>query len=210
MQQKLYRNDHDKMIGGVCSGLADYLKIEVSVLRVLLVIVTVILVASPILAYIILWVVLPVNPNRFQRFDHYFNSGNNPSGMPNDHSNFNKAGTDDFNKWNAANFNYNQNPLGEEFQYKKSDSTKRVFGAVLLIIGLLLLVNQLDIIPRWFDMFDLWPVALIVIGLCFFIKSKEDKDWENFKNANGADATEADTFKNKEDDSQINSNVKPD
>lgn len=207
MQQKLYRNDHDKMIGGVCSGLADYLKIEVSLLRILLVVVTVILVASPILAYIILWIVLPVNPNRYQRFEQFFNQPNNPSGIPNDYSSFNSANADANSKWNTPDFGFNPEAHQSEFKIEKNNSSKRIFGAVLLGIGLLLLVDQLDIIPHWFDVFDLWPVALIVIGLCFFLKSKEDKDWERFKKATNAGTTPFQEPSAKESKNEENRNV---
>jgi phage shock protein C len=57
---RLFRNTNDKMIGGVASGLAEYLKIDVSILRVLFVLAFFIPKPFPIaLMYIILWIVMP-------------------------------------------------------------------------------------------------------------------------------------------------------
>jgi phage shock protein PspC (stress-responsive transcriptional regulator) len=55
----LYRNENDKVLGGVCSGLAYYLKIDPAIVRVLFALVTLGGFGSGIPLYIILWIVLP-------------------------------------------------------------------------------------------------------------------------------------------------------
>jgi len=55
--KRLYRDLNDRMIGGVCSGLAAYFHIDTVWIRLLFVIV-VISGLSP-LAYIILWIIIP-------------------------------------------------------------------------------------------------------------------------------------------------------
>jgi phage shock protein PspC (stress-responsive transcriptional regulator) len=52
---RLYRNTDDKILGGVCSGLANYLGIDPVILRILFVI----LMAPLFWVYLILWVVVP-------------------------------------------------------------------------------------------------------------------------------------------------------
>jgi phage shock protein C len=50
----------DKMIAGVCAGIAEYFGWEVTLFRVVFVIVSILSVAFPgILVYIVLWVVMP-------------------------------------------------------------------------------------------------------------------------------------------------------
>ena len=50
----------DKMIAGVCAGIAEYFGWEVTLFRVLYVIVSILSVAFPgILVYIVLWAVMP-------------------------------------------------------------------------------------------------------------------------------------------------------
>ncbi len=58
MNKKLYRSEKDKMIGGVCGGLAQYFSIDVTIIRVLFALI-VIYGGSGLILYIILWIVVP-------------------------------------------------------------------------------------------------------------------------------------------------------
>jgi len=56
----LRRSRQHRLIGGVCGGLADWLGWDVTLVRVLYVIISIISAAFPgLLAYIILWIVMP-------------------------------------------------------------------------------------------------------------------------------------------------------
>lgn len=57
--RKLYRDPDDKTVGGVCSGLAHYLNVDVVLIRVLFVI-ALIMGGAGFWAYIIIWIVAPV------------------------------------------------------------------------------------------------------------------------------------------------------
>lgn len=50
---------HDRVLGGVCSGLADFLGVDVTLVRVLAVIGTLLGFGTIALAYVVLWVLLP-------------------------------------------------------------------------------------------------------------------------------------------------------
>ena len=56
--KKLERNPMNKVIGGVCSGLADYFNLDVALLRVLFVI-ALLFASFGFWLYVILWMVLP-------------------------------------------------------------------------------------------------------------------------------------------------------
>jgi phage shock protein PspC (stress-responsive transcriptional regulator) len=58
-KRRLYRDTSDKFIGGVCSGIAAYLNIDPSIVRILFAIITFGGFGLGFLAYIILWIVLP-------------------------------------------------------------------------------------------------------------------------------------------------------
>jgi len=58
MSKKLYRSETDIMVGGVCGGLAEYFQIDSTIVRLLFVL-AVIYGGSGLLAYIILWIVIP-------------------------------------------------------------------------------------------------------------------------------------------------------
>lgn len=55
----LYRNQNDKMIGGVCSGIGAYLKIDTTLVRVLFVLLAFGAFGTGVVLYIVLWAILP-------------------------------------------------------------------------------------------------------------------------------------------------------
>ncbi len=56
----LSRNGNDKILGGVCSGLANYLKIDPTIVRILFALITLGGFGAGVLVYIIMWIILPV------------------------------------------------------------------------------------------------------------------------------------------------------
>lgn len=63
MQDKLTRSRSDRILGGVCSGLARYFNIDTTIVRIVFV-VAVLSGVSPLL-YLVLWVVMPEEPLSF-------------------------------------------------------------------------------------------------------------------------------------------------
>ncbi|MCB0497907.1 MAG: PspC domain-containing protein [Cyclobacteriaceae bacterium] len=60
MERKLVRTVNDKIIAGVCGGIAKYLGWDPAIVRLLYVLVSIFSVAFPgILVYIVLWIVMP-------------------------------------------------------------------------------------------------------------------------------------------------------
>jgi len=57
-KRRLYRDSGDKMIGGVCSGIANYLNIDPAIVRILFAIIS-FGGGFGFLAYILLWIILP-------------------------------------------------------------------------------------------------------------------------------------------------------
>jgi phage shock protein C len=55
----LVRNRDNRIIAGVCAGLADYLGMDVNVVRLLVAVVTVFTAGTAILAYLVAWAVIP-------------------------------------------------------------------------------------------------------------------------------------------------------
>ncbi|HTP12536.1 MAG TPA: PspC domain-containing protein [Bacteroidota bacterium] len=61
MNKRLYRSPREKMLGGVCGGLAEYFEVDPVLIRILFV-VAVFVGGSGILAYIICWIIIPEEP----------------------------------------------------------------------------------------------------------------------------------------------------
>lgn len=57
--KRLLRSRSDRMLGGVCGGVAEYLGIDSTLLRILVVVGTVVGFGSLLLAYVIGWILIP-------------------------------------------------------------------------------------------------------------------------------------------------------
>ena len=153
--KKLHRSRTDKMVAGVAGGLAEYFNIDPVIVRVLFVI-TVFVGGGGILAYIILWIVLPEAP-------YEYSSQNAES------SEKKKETSTGSNKNSAENGFENVNFNGVIESAK--DNRKILGGAILIGIGMLFLLDNL--IPR-FDAGDYWPLILIGVGVGIIIKSQNN------------------------------------
>lgn len=59
--KKLYRKTNDQMLAGVCAGLADYLGLDLAIVRLIFVLLF-FFGGHGILIYVILWILMPVQP----------------------------------------------------------------------------------------------------------------------------------------------------
>ena len=60
--KKLYRSNTDRMIAGVCGGLADYINIDPTIIRLIFV-VLLLMGTGGFWIYIILWAIVPLPPD---------------------------------------------------------------------------------------------------------------------------------------------------
>lgn len=151
MERKLMRTKNNQMIGGVCTGLAEYFNTDVTLVR-----------AGFLLAffgagfgfliYLILWVILPENLNNF----------NTANTMNNENP----------NQFDAK-FDENLSPGTDGFRPYENQPSKRqnsaVGGYILLGLGVLFLINNFTDIH--FD--KLWPIILIVVGAYILLKQRD-------------------------------------
>jgi phage shock protein C len=56
--KRLYRSKKDRMIGGVCGGIAEYFKIDPTIIRILAIIIA-LTYGTGLLAYLIAWIIIP-------------------------------------------------------------------------------------------------------------------------------------------------------
>ncbi|MBR6337893.1 MAG: PspC domain-containing protein [Ruminococcus sp.] len=88
-QKRLYKNSDNKMICGVCAGLAEYFNIDVSIVRILVVLLA-FGCGSGLLAYIVAAIILPEKKEVFSGSlgqnnyaDGSYNSYDNPGSSDN-------------------------------------------------------------------------------------------------------------------------------
>lgn len=143
MNKKLYRSRKDKMIGGVAGGLGDYFEVDPTLVRILFVVAT-ILGGSGVLAYIILWIVIPE--------EQY---SPNPS-----------MSADSADQKPGENQSANQQP-----RYQNEHPKRNLGGIILIALGVLFLGH--NFIPS-FHFEDFWPFILIIIGISLLLKSSNN------------------------------------
>ena len=148
MSRRLYRSTSDRMIGGVCAGLAHYLRIDPTIVRIVFALLA-LADGGGVLIYLVLWLVLPAE-------------GQQERGDVEDNI---RAGSSEIAE-RAQEF-------GRELREVASGSHTQAtiaIGAVLVLFGALLLLRNLNI--RWFwwvDLGVLWPALLIVGGVLLLV-----------------------------------------
>ena len=63
-QRRLYRNQTNKVLAGVCSGLGEYFNMDTTVVRLIWILLT-LLGGAGIIAYILAYFIVPAKPNEF-------------------------------------------------------------------------------------------------------------------------------------------------
>jgi phage shock protein C len=176
MEKKLYRDDLNKKIGGVCAGLAEYLNIDVTIIRVIFAI-AIVMKGVGVVPYIILWAVLPKKP--------YFI---NPNANPNvDYTVPPASAYNPFNAQNAYNPFAGTPQPGAPFVVppKKRSSAGLIVGIALVVFGSFFLLDEFNLFPD-LDVERLWPVAFIVAGIIVVFSGRknpwEQEDWLKTEN----------------------------
>ena len=144
-QKKLQRDKQNKVIGGVCSGLAKYFDMDVSLIRLLFAIAFCFF-STGFWMYIILWIVMPAADYTRNEADHVVS----PEGTT--------ETTSVTSQTNAKEPALNKGSL--------------VAGLILIGIGALGLLNRY--IPE-FNWHTAWPILLIALGLFLIIPFKNMK-----------------------------------
>lgn len=143
---KLTRNLSDRMVAGVCSGLAEYLEIDVTLVRLFFVLLAL---GDGIgfFLYIVLWVIMPAGYE-----DRATGSTRHP----------------------AAAVAEEMVHTGEGVSrtvFHPDSRTKLLIGLVLVVLGVFYLLENLNIPGMaWLDVDILWPILLILGGVVFLIR----------------------------------------
>ena len=150
--KKLYLSRIDRMIGGVAGGLAEYFDMDPTLVRVLFAI-SVAFSGAGILAYVVLWIVVPEQPLIFQTTESESSTKKeSEQSSSSEKEKFTYFSTNEINKaMDSA--RHNRKTLG---------------GAILIVVGVLFLLDNL--VPR-FDLGTYWPLILIAIGVAIILKA---------------------------------------
>jgi phage shock protein C len=150
-QSRLYRSYKNSVIGGVCGGIGDYLNTDPILFRVLFV-VAFLVGGSGFLVYIILWIIIPIEP------------------IPNISQGDTSDKSTKSNHMEEQNSNIKIEPDTDMEEQKKSQKNDgNLWGGLILItLGAIFLIDRF--VPR-IDFGDLWPLILIVVGVILISKN---------------------------------------
>lgn len=142
--KKLYRLPKEGKIAGVCAGLADYLELDVTLVRLVFVVLTLASGGFGILIYIILAVVMPVSDATL-------------------------ATTTD-----SKNIGENVQALAEEVKSNGGLNRLRNYtGAILVLLGVWLLLVQFFPGWAFLNWDVVWPALLVILGLALVLKGRK-------------------------------------
>lgn len=146
-QKRLYRSESNRMIAGVCGGLGEYFNIDPVILRLAFVLVT-LAGGAGILAYIILWIVVPTESSVLKK-------------------------SEDVIKENAEELKVKAEVVANEAK-KMADSgnAERVVGLFMVIFGFIFLFGMFGGWV-WELVGKLWPLFLIIPGLVILFRSNK-------------------------------------
>jgi phage shock protein C len=144
--QKLYRSETDRMIAGVCGGLAKFFAVDATLVR-LVFLLLLFLGGSGFLLYFILWIIVPKESYT--------------SGSPQDVVQVNAQDM----AQTARDFGQSVGGSSGDVAQSAARNGPLIFAGLLIILGVwFLLQNLLHI-----DLSQFWPVILIIIGLALLI-----------------------------------------
>ncbi len=158
MEKRLYRSRSDRMIWGVCGGLAKYFDIDPTIVRIIAVLL-IFANGLGILAYIILAIVVPLESSA-------------------------ATATKETIRENVEEIKETASQLGREirstFVQEKDESeaaakthqrSRNILGLVFIVVGILLLLGSFNLF-WWLHWGNLWPLILVAVGVLIVLTAR--------------------------------------
>jgi phage shock protein C len=60
--KRLYRSRKDRIVGGVCGGLAVHIDVDPGIIRLVWIVVTLISLGTGLIVYLAAWIIIPESP----------------------------------------------------------------------------------------------------------------------------------------------------
>lgn len=151
MKSRLERSNTNRVIGGVCGGIAEYLAVDATLVRVVFVISAFLTAGLGVLAYIVLLVLMP-QPGQPAPFT--------ISTPP-------AAATDTTGSSQAVPVTVA--PVDPAIHAVEAERRRMAFGYVLIALGVAFLLSNAGVF-RFVQWQFLWPVVLIGVGILFLVQ----------------------------------------
>ena len=157
MEKRLYRSRSDKMLSGVCGGLAKYFGIDPTIVRVIFVLL-IFANGLGILAYIILAIVVPLESSK----------ATTPKETVRENVEEMKETATELGREVQSTL------TGERDESEEVTKARRrrlnILGIVLIVVGGLFLLGSFNLF-WWFHWGNLWPLILVAIGVLIILSA---------------------------------------
>lgn len=157
MQRRLERSTTNRVFSGVCGGLADYLAIDATLVRVFFVIATFVTAFLFLLVYIVLLILMPL-PGQRPPIDGLWPSASTGDVPPAPAS----AAVEGEGSSATTSAPPSMSP-------EEADRRRNTFGWVLVALGFVFLIGSFGGFA-WFEWRYLWPLVLVALGVLLLVQ----------------------------------------
>jgi phage shock protein C len=151
--RKLRRSDRERMLSGVCGGLAEYFDLDPTIVRLAFVL-TAFAGGTGLIAYIVLAIIMPMEGS--DRTEPRATVRENLSDIEHTAREF------------GEDFRDRDRPTSEEEEEARS-RRRRTAGIVLVGLGALFLLSNMGVFAFWLRWDILWPLVLVAIGVAILL-----------------------------------------
>jgi phage shock protein PspC (stress-responsive transcriptional regulator) len=157
VKSRLERSTTNRVIGGVCGGIAEYLAVDATLVRVVFVVTAFLTAGLGVLAYIVLLVLMP-QPGQPAPF-----TSSLPPTAPADTTAPMDADPTRTVPATAA------SPVDPAARAAEAERRRMAFGYLLIALGVAFLLSNAGVF-RFVQWQFLWPLVLIGIGVLFLVQ----------------------------------------
>ncbi len=175
--RKIYRSRKDKILGGVCGGVAEYFDIDPTIVRLVAVL---LFFAEGIglLLYIVSWFVIPERPGSTINYDERTNTidvdgysyNDDDSNHQEEKSNYDFEEDNEHQSEKKTGF---ENEAANSRDDAMDDGRQRTIGVILVGLGSLFLIDNISPYFRWHRF---WPLVLVGFGIVLLLKGVNNNE----------------------------------
>ncbi len=157
MQKRIYRSRNDRIIAGICSGIAKYFEIDPAIVRIIFLLLF-FFKGIGIIAYFIMWIVIPAEPYESK----VYNMGT--GGKP-----YEENSDVDVEEAEIIEEKTNENSDTKHAPENPKKDNRYTIGIILIILGGIFLLEQ--IFPQ-ISMEIFFPIILIGVGAYLLLNAQ--------------------------------------
>jgi len=168
MERKLYRSRRERMISGVCGGIAEYFEVDPTLARLVAVVLTLVSFGGAAIAYIVMTIVVPEEPvgGIEQRGPSVAQTP-----VPPPPGTTSRPVSPQSPPTTPPPPVYPPVAGGQPPPRPRRSRGGITFGIVLVVVGLVLLASQF--LPG-FEVWRLWPLIIVAIGIRTMFRRDDD------------------------------------